>query len=153
MAPPPQPITVLPYLLFFSLLMYVVFYAVSKINMWPSSIHAHSYFPIEIFWTLRFLCQGSSNSSRTRHIAIRYFFVKDRIDGGEVVMEHLGTSEMLADAFTKPSLISLFFSLLLVTTEGSAEQLVTNKRQATCVHARSRSLRFSPAEDAIERII
>jgi hypothetical protein len=45
---------------------------------------------------------GSSNSSRTRRIAIRYFFLKDRIDGGEVVMEYLGTSEKLADALTKP---------------------------------------------------
>jgi hypothetical protein len=58
--------------------------------------------------TIAMANRGSSNSSRIRHIAIRYFFVKDRIDGGEVVMEHLGTSEMLADAFTMPLQGDLF---------------------------------------------
>jgi hypothetical protein len=48
--------------------------------------------------TIAMTNRGSCNSSRTRHVAIRYFFVKDRIDGGEVVMEHVGTSEMLAEA-------------------------------------------------------
>ena len=52
--------------------------------------------------TIAMANRGSSNSSRTRHIAIRYFFVKDRIDAGEVVVEHLGTDDMLADALTKP---------------------------------------------------
>jgi hypothetical protein len=40
------------------------------------------------------------------HVAIRYSFVKDRIDGGEVVMEHLGTSDILADSFLIMSLWS-----------------------------------------------
>ena len=37
-----------------------------------------------------------SSSQRTRHINIRYFFVKDRIDGGEIKVEHMPTEEMLA---------------------------------------------------------
>jgi hypothetical protein len=58
--------------------------------------------------TIALAGRGSSNSSRTRHIAIRYFFVKDRMDGGEVVIEHLGTEDMLADALTKPLQGDLF---------------------------------------------
>ena len=41
--------------------------------------------------TIALVARGHSNSSRTRHIAIRYFFVKDRVDAGEVTVKHLGT--------------------------------------------------------------
>lgn len=44
----------------------------------------------------------ASSGKRTRHINIRYFFVKDRIDSGEVSVEYCPTKEMLADYFTKP---------------------------------------------------
>ena len=43
-----------------------------------------------------------SSSKRTRHINIRYFFVKDRIESGEVSVEYCPTEHMLADYFTKP---------------------------------------------------
>ena len=42
-------------------------------------------------------CTGNS-----RHINIRYFFVKDRIDKGELRIEYCASSIMLADFFTKP---------------------------------------------------
>jgi hypothetical protein len=58
--------------------------------------------------TIAMANRGASNSPRTRHIAIRFFFVKDRIEGGEVVIEHLGTEDMLADALTKPLQGDLF---------------------------------------------
>jgi hypothetical protein len=44
----------------------------------------------------------ASSSKRTRHINIRYFFVKDRIASGEVTVEYCPTGEMVADFFTKP---------------------------------------------------
>jgi len=58
--------------------------------------------------TIAMANRGASNSSRTRHIAIRYFFIKDRIDSGEVMVEHLGTDLMLADILTKPLQGELF---------------------------------------------
>ena len=42
-------------------------------------------------------CTGNS-----RHVHIRYFFVKDRIDKGEVSVKYCPTYQMLADYFTKP---------------------------------------------------
>ena len=42
-------------------------------------------------------CTGNS-----RHINVRYFWVKDRIDKGEVRVEYLPTHLMLADYYTKP---------------------------------------------------
>jgi len=43
-----------------------------------------------------------SSGKRTRHIAIRYFFVTDRIRAGEVSPKWCPTGEMIADFLTKP---------------------------------------------------
>jgi hypothetical protein len=46
---------------------------------------------------------GTASSSRnTRHINIRYFFIKDRIKAGEIDIIHCPSEEMIADFFTKP---------------------------------------------------
>jgi hypothetical protein len=45
---------------------------------------------------------GRSNSSRTKHLSIRYFFIKDRLDNKEIIIEYLNTKSMLADYLTKP---------------------------------------------------
>ena len=42
-------------------------------------------------------CTGNS-----RHINIRYFWIKDRVDNKEVKIEYIPTHLMLADFFTKP---------------------------------------------------
>ena len=44
-------------------------------------------------------CTGNS-----RHINVRYFFVKKRINKGEMRVEYCPTLLMLADFFTKPLL-------------------------------------------------
>jgi hypothetical protein len=51
-------------------------------------------------------CTGNS-----RHVDIRYFFVKDRVDKGKVRIEYCPTSSMLADYFTKPLQGSLFHKM------------------------------------------
>ena len=48
-------------------------------------------------------CTGNS-----RHIHIKYFFVKDRVDNRELVIQYCPTAEMLADFFTKPLQGALF---------------------------------------------
>ena len=48
-------------------------------------------------------CTGNS-----RHIHIRYFFVKDHIDKKEFSIEHSPTLLMIADYFTKPLQGQLF---------------------------------------------
>ena len=53
--------------------------------------------------TIRMLKNGrNSCTGNSRHIDIRYFFVKDRVDKKEVKIEYCPTSIMLADFFTKP---------------------------------------------------
>ena len=58
--------------------------------------------------TIALANKGRSTSARTRHIAIRYFFVKDRIDAGEIRVEHMPTGKMIADILTKPLQGDLF---------------------------------------------
>ena len=52
--------------------------------------------------TMALIEKGQSTSSRTKHINIRYFFVKDRVEAGEVIIKYLPTEEMVADILTKP---------------------------------------------------
>ncbi len=43
-----------------------------------------------------------SAGKRTKHLDIRYFYVKDLIERGIVSIEHCNTEDMIADFFTKP---------------------------------------------------
>ena len=61
--------------------------------------------------TIAMVKNGKSNSSRTRHIAVRFYFVADRVKSGEVAIEYLPTGEMIADILTKPLQGSLFLKL------------------------------------------
>ena len=54
---------------------------------------------------------GKSISNRTRHIKVRYFFVKQYLDNGEFRLEHCPTKEMIADILTKPLQGELFLEL------------------------------------------
>ena len=47
---------------------------------------------------------------KTKHIQIRYHFVRDMVANKEVVLEHISTSRMVADPLTKPISRDLFVS-------------------------------------------
>lgn len=53
----------------------------------------------------------TSSSQRTRHISIKYFFVKDRLESENIQVVFCPTDEMIADFFTKPLQGSLFQKL------------------------------------------
>jgi hypothetical protein len=58
----------------------------------------------------------ASSSKRTKHINVRYFFVKDKIEKGEIRLEHCPTEEMWADVHTKPKqgkIFSVFRGVLM----------------------------------------
>ena len=52
--------------------------------------------------TMRLAENGRSNSDRTKHIKLRYFFVKQYLDNGEFELEYCPTESMVADILTKP---------------------------------------------------
>jgi len=58
--------------------------------------------------TIRMAHNGKSNSDRTKHIKLRYFFIKQYLDSGEFVVTHCPTEIMTADILTKPLQGSLF---------------------------------------------
>ena len=43
-----------------------------------------------------------SSTKNQKHINVRYYFIKDRVETGDAVIEHCLTEEMLGDHFTKP---------------------------------------------------
>ena len=47
------------------------------------------------------VARGRSAAEKTRHIDIRYFWVNERVEKGEVLVEHLGTERMYANVLTK----------------------------------------------------
>jgi len=58
----------------------------------------------------------ASSGARTRHINIRYFFIKDRTAAENIKIRHCPTLQMLADFFTKPlqgALFRLFRDVIL----------------------------------------
>ena len=53
--------------------------------------------------TMRLAMNGSlSSSKRTKHIKIRYYFIKDKIEQGEIDPRYCSTEEMTADILNKP---------------------------------------------------
>jgi hypothetical protein len=46
--------------------------------------------------------RGKSNSERTRHMNIRQFWITERVNNGEVIVEYLPTEKMYANLLTKP---------------------------------------------------
>ena len=54
-------------------------------------------------YAMKLEINGRNSCTRnSRHISIRYFFIKDRVDNEEFVIEYCPTKEMIADYFTKP---------------------------------------------------
>jgi hypothetical protein len=52
-----------------------------------------------------------SSGKRTRHIDVRYFFITNRVESGEIRIEHCPTGIMIADYFTKALQGALFWKL------------------------------------------
>ena len=58
---------------------------------------------------IRMLCNGKKScTSNSRHVAIKYFWCTDRIEKGNVSVEHCPTEAMLADFMSKPLQGKLF---------------------------------------------
>lgn len=52
--------------------------------------------------TIRLGMKGCATAQRTRHINIRYFWITDYVNRGEMCLEYKPTGEMIADGLTKP---------------------------------------------------
>ena len=52
--------------------------------------------------TIAMANKGSSSAQRTRHIKIRYYWIKDYIARDEMTVRHVSTRDMIADGLSKP---------------------------------------------------
>jgi hypothetical protein len=50
---------------------------------------------------ITFMEKGHPTSQRTKHIATRYFFIKDRTESGKIKLVHMRTKNMVADFIYK----------------------------------------------------
>ena len=61
--------------------------------------------------TIAMVKNGKSNSDKKKHIAVRFYFVADRMKNGEIKVEYLRTGDMVADILTKPLQDAKFYEL------------------------------------------
>ena len=52
--------------------------------------------------TIRLIDVGRPCSDRTKHIATRHFWTKERVESGELKIRYVPTDHMIADILTKP---------------------------------------------------
>jgi hypothetical protein len=52
--------------------------------------------------TIRMIYNGEPTSQRSKHINIKYYYLKQLVDDGIVIIQYLSTEEMIADILTKP---------------------------------------------------
>ena len=52
--------------------------------------------------TIRLIRNGRATSLNSKHIKVRYFFLKEKCDKNEIQLVYTPTGEMIADILTKP---------------------------------------------------
>ena len=83
------------------------------LNLWPPPTYVHRFTvqghkvgPAVLYQdnlsAVKLAENGPSSAERTRHIAIRFFWLKDRVDAGELAILYCPTADMVADLLTKP---------------------------------------------------
>ena len=54
------------------------------------------------------ISRNAVHHGRTKHINVRYHFIRSYVEEGKVKLKHVRTEDQLADLFTKPLGISKF---------------------------------------------
>ena len=90
-----------------------------------------------------------SSSKRTKHMNVRYFFIKEKVDSKEIKIAYCPTEDMLADFFTKPLTGKLFYKLrdLIMNIDPSSKYHSSAQRSVLSNQEEARS---SSADDGQE---
>ena len=51
---------------------------------------------------MKLMNDGDSISNKSKHMRVRYFYVKEKIDESIIRLKYTKTNEMIADLLTKP---------------------------------------------------
>jgi hypothetical protein len=57
------------------------------------------------------MTNGLSSVRRTKHMALKYFFIKDYVEDGQLEVRYTGTNDMVADVLSKPLVGEQFMRL------------------------------------------
>ena len=78
-----------------------------------SSIGIQHNWPVEIYNdnlpTITAIKSGKGSHSKSKHINVKFFFIKQYIDSNDISIRHISSIENIADFFTKPLFSELFF--------------------------------------------
>ena len=83
----------------------------AKEAIWIRHLLSELYSPLVLNYPITLYCDNKSAielvknatfHSRTKHIAIRYHYIREAYNEGTIVLDHRGTDDMPADVFTKP---------------------------------------------------
>ena len=61
--------------------------------------------------TIKLIKNGKASSQRSRHINVKYFYLREQVENGELEVIHTRTERMVADILTKPVQGKLFLKL------------------------------------------
>ncbi|KAM6596766.1 hypothetical protein CsatA_007290 [Cannabis sativa] len=89
---------------------FVACYEASNYSIWPRNFVTGLCIKDEIERPLNLYCDNKSavlysnnnmSSTKSKHIDIKFLVVKERVQSGQICIEHLGTNSMIADPLTK----------------------------------------------------
>ena len=71
---------------------------------------------------LSIMREGRSPKHRTKHLNVRHFFARDRVESGDIVLCYCPTREMIADVLTKAVNGELFQYLTKLLWNGRSNE-------------------------------
>ena len=84
-------------------------------SLWLQS-QGHDVKPVIVYQdnqsTLSLMKTGKKPNQKTKHLEIRYFFAKSRVENGDILLVYKPTEDMLADIMTRPVCDKQFESLV-----------------------------------------
>ena len=97
---------------------YIACYEASNIGNWPKKNFGHKLKVVhEVERPLKLYCDNQSavmfannnqSLTKSKHIDIKYLVVKERVQNGQLSIEHIGTNSMVVDPLTKGVLALVF---------------------------------------------
>jgi len=73
---------------------------------------------------IKMMEDGKGSSDRTKHISVRYFWMKEKVNNNEIKFEYIPTENMVSDILTKPLSGKQFIKLRnkLLNWQGEPEE-------------------------------
>ena len=99
------------------------------------------------------LAQNPVNHQRTKHIDIRFHFIRDAIRSGKIIVKYVGTDENIADMFTK-ALAKILFSkhAMKLVHDVEEEKCCLVRTKQTILNGRNPNTFYATRQEAKESL-